>query len=182
MSKKNFLQNKSKICKTLTELYCKSNLVWWDLSRKQGVTDTQLHRVKKKSWCTFCLSGHCPCQSEGSQRQTAHCRQGFPHPSGGPPHLHPRLRRRGRALSRCAARHRSDRPGPSACWRPTGYPSAQSGHHCHCVDCAARPHCRLQTAPVRRRATVWWWLWTLYWSSNSDELLICFCSFTSAAW
>lgn len=102
-------------------------------------------------WCTFCLNGHCPSQSEGSLLQTSRCQPGFLHLTGGPrpPRLH--LHLGGRALSRCAALRQSDRcpPGLSACWRPTGSLTAQTGCRCRCVDCVAHPRCRLQTVPIK---------------------------------
>lgn len=102
-------------------------------------------------WVTFCLNECCPCLSEDFLLQTSRCRLGCLRPTDGlrPPHLHPHPD--GRALSHCAALHQSDRcpPGLSACWRPTGSLIAQSGYHCRCVDYVARPHCHLQTAPVK---------------------------------
>lgn len=104
-------------------------------------------------WSTFCLSGCCPSQSEGSLLRTSRCRPGFLRLTGGPrpPRLHPRLD--GRPLSRCAAPRQSDRcrPGLSASWRPIGSLSVQTGYRCRCVDCAARLHCRHQTAPIGRK-------------------------------
>lgn len=100
---------------------------------------------------TFGLNGYCPCQRGGSLLQRHHCQPGFPHLTGDPPPPRLRPHRDGRALSHCAALHQSDRgpPGLSACWHPTGSPIAPSGCRCRCVDCAARPHCRLRTAPIR---------------------------------
>lgn len=103
---------------------------------------------------TFCLSGRCLSQSEGSLLRTSRCLPGFLRLTGGPrpPRLHPRLD--GRALSHCAAPHQSDhcRPGLSASWRLIGSLSVQTGYRCRCVDCAAHLHCRHQTAPYYKEA------------------------------
>lgn len=123
------------------------------------VTSVKQWGTSSVCWRTFCLSGHCLSQSEGSLLRTSRCQPGFLHLTGGPrpPRLHPHLG--GRALSHCAALHQSDRcpPGLSAYWRPTGSLIVQTGCHCRCadcvdcVDCVAHPHCRLQTAPIRQK-------------------------------
>lgn len=101
---------------------------------------------------TFCLSEHCPSQTEDFHHQTSRCPPGFLHLTDGRhrPHRHPHLA--GRALTRCSALHQSDHfpPGLSACWHLTGSPTVRTGCRWRCVDCVAHPHCRLQTAPKRR--------------------------------
>lgn len=128
---------------------CFNNLL---LIQQSRVQDDYLFWVFPSCCGTSCPTGRCPWRSEGSQPRTCRCPLGFLRRSGG--HRPPRLRPRpgGRAPSRCAARRPSGRcrPGPSACWRPTGSQSARTGCRCRCADCAgcaAHPRCRLQTAP-----------------------------------
>lgn len=101
--------------------------------------------------CTFCPNAGCPCQSEHYPLQRARCQPGFPRLTGGPDprHLHPRFD--GPALIHYAALHQSGRcpPDLSACWHLNGFQNDLSAGRCRCVDCVARPHCRLQTAPIR---------------------------------